>query len=44
MADYYKTTYGSERRRGRSALGALLDVGMLVVSLGVVVLFLTTNI
>lgn len=42
MADYYKTTYGSERRRGRSALGALLDVGMLVVSLGVVVLFLTT--
>ena len=42
MADYYKTTYGSERRRGRSALGALLDVGMLVVSLGVIVLFLTT--
>ncbi len=42
MADYYKTTYGSERRQGRSALGALLDVGMLVVSLGVVVLFLTT--
>ena len=42
MADYYKTTHGSERRRGRSALGALLDVGMLVVSLGVVVLFLTT--
>ena len=42
MADYYKTTYGSERRRGRSALGALLDIGMLVVSLGVIVLFLMT--
>ena len=42
MADYYKTTYGSERRKGRSVLGVLLDLVMLVVSLGIVVLFLMT--
>ena len=44
MADYYKTTYGSEngRKRGRSALGTLLDMVMLVVTLGVIVLFLMT--
>ena len=44
MADYYKTTYGSEngRKRGRSALGTLLDMVMLIVTLGVVVLFLMT--
>lgn len=44
MADYYKTTYGSEngRKRGRSALGTLLDMVMLIVTLGVIVLFLMT--
>lgn len=44
MADYYRTTYGSERGRkgGRSALGSLLDVVMLVVTLGVIVLFMMT--
>lgn len=44
MADYYRTTYGSERGRkgGRSVLGSLLDVVMLVVTLGVIVLFMMT--
>ena len=44
MADYYRTTYGSDRGRkgGRSALGALLDIAMLVVTLGVIVLFMMT--
>ena len=44
MADYYRTIYGSDRGRkgGRSALGSLLDIAMLVVTLGVIVLFMMT--
>ena len=43
-AEYYKTTYGAERRRkgGRSVLGILLDGVMLIVTLAVVALFILT--
>lgn len=43
MADYYRTTYGSEeRRQQKSVLGVFLDTLMLVVTVVVAIVFIAT--
>lgn len=42
MSEFYRTTYGSQRKRARSVWGSLLDIVMGVVTLAVVAMFITT--